>query len=48
MKATNLHLFSEPSAETDVGAALDLLRDALAEEAQRINDEGASAMKAGD
>lgn len=32
----------------DVGAALHLLRDALAEEAQRINAEGAHAMQAGD
>lgn len=40
--------FSNHSSTDDVGTALDLLRDALAEEAQRINDEGAKAMKAGD
>lgn len=32
----------------DVGAALHLLRDAIAEEAKRINAEGARAMQAGD
>jgi restriction system protein len=40
--------FSQSADEDDVGAALHLLRDALAEEAQRINEEGAKAMKAGD
>ena len=34
--------------DDDVGTALNLLRDALAEEAQRINEEGAKAMKSGD
>ncbi len=37
-----------PPEADDVGAALNLLRDALSEEAQRINEEGAAAMKAGD
>lgn len=32
----------------DVGVALHLLRDALADEAKRINAEGAPAMQAGD
>ena len=48
MKSGKLLQFSQPAPEDDVGAALHLLRDALAEEAQRINDEGAKAMKAGD
>ena len=43
-----LKLIADDPAHDDVGAALHLLRDALAEEAQRINDEGAKAMKAGD
>ena len=41
------HVADDP-AHDDVGAALHLLRDALAEEAQRINEEGAKAMKTGD
>jgi hypothetical protein len=41
-----LHFASDST--NDVGAALNLLRDTLAEEAQRINDEGAKAMKTGD
>gem|GEM_PF-2137831 len=40
MKRSKVIPFSETEAETDVGAALHLLRDTLAEEAQRINDEG--------
>jgi len=48
MKSGKLIQFSQGASDDDVGAALHLLRDALAEEAQRINDEGAKAMKAGD
>ena len=48
MKSGKLIQFSQGTSDDDVGAALHLLRDALAEEAQRINDEGAKAMKAGD
>jgi hypothetical protein len=48
MKSRKLIQFSQGESDDDVGAALHLLRDALAEEAQRINDEGAKAMKAGD
>jgi hypothetical protein len=48
MKNPKLVPFSQSTTEDDVGAALHLLRDALAEEAQRINDEGAKAMKTGD
>ena len=47
MKATKLVPFSQDAPENDVGAALNLLRDTLAEEAQRINEEGAKAMKVG-
>jgi hypothetical protein len=39
---------TDAQANDDVGAALHLLRDALAEEAQRINAEGARAMQSGD
>ena len=48
MKSAKLIQFSQGASDDDVGAALHLLRDALAEEAQRINEEGAKAMKAGD
>lgn len=48
MKNPKFVPFSQTTTEDDVGAALHLLRDALAEEAQRINEEGAKAMKAGD
>jgi restriction system protein len=48
MTSHKLLPFQSLPAADDVGAALNLLRDALAEEAQRINDEGAKAMKAGD
>ena len=48
MKTTKLISFQPLQTDDDVGAALNLLRDALAEEAQRINEEGAKAMKAGD
>ena len=47
MTPDNILPFNTPP-NSDVGTALALLRDALAEEAQRINDEGAKAMKAGD
>jgi hypothetical protein len=47
MKSAKLIPFQSPPADDDVGAALNLLRDALAEEAQRINEEGAKAMKSG-
>jgi hypothetical protein len=46
-KQLKLLRIADDPAQDDVGAALRLLRDALAEEAQRINDEGAKAMKAG-
>ena len=39
---------NEMTPENDVGAALTLLRDTLAEEAQRINGEGARAMQNAD
>lgn len=48
MKTSTVRLFPEPADDTDAGAALNLLRDALTEEEQRINDEGAIAMKGGD
>lgn len=48
MKSSKLISFQSLPSGDDVGAALNLLRDALAEEAQRINEEGAKAMKAGD
>jgi hypothetical protein len=48
MRQNKLIQFQSESATNDVGVALSLLRDALAEEAQRINDEGSKAMKAGD
>jgi restriction system protein len=37
-----------PSDQNDVSAALALLRDSLAEEEQRIRNEGAKAMQGGD
>jgi restriction system protein len=39
--------FPHPSSSDDVGAALNLLRDALGEEEQRIRSEGAQAMHSG-
>jgi hypothetical protein len=48
MKSSKLISFQSLPSGDDVGVALNLLRDALAEEAQRINEEGAKAMKAGD
>ena len=48
MKTTELLQFSQSPPADEVSTALLLLRDALAEEAQRINDEGARAMKKGD
>ena len=47
-KQLKLPRVADNPAHDDVGAALHLLRDALAEEAQRINEEGAKAMKTGD
>jgi len=47
MRSSKLISFQSLPGDDDVGAALNLLRDALAEEAQRINDEGAKAMKSG-
>jgi restriction system protein len=45
LKILDLHT---PAANDDVAAALNLLRDALDEEQQRINHEGAAAMQEGE
>lgn len=45
LKILDIHT---PAANDDVAAALSLLKDALGDEQQRINIEGATAMKGGD
>lgn len=47
MKNTKPIPFPHPPSGDDVGAALNLLRDALSEEEQRIRSEGAQAMHSG-